>query len=345
MTAYASKSGRLENLLSLKGLACVLVVAYHVVAIDPRRNTAPDYLRLWQFCAVLAHLRMPLFAFLGGYIFSIRPVVLGTYQRFMRRKLVRLYVPAVTAGALYIVLSGLAKGGGGQIEYMNILRSLVYSTGPYWFVQAMVVIFFAVSLAEICGFLSTLRRFVMVLMVAIALNIYGNAGIVLFSLDGAVYLLPFFIMGMGMHRYSSLIRWKGWFPSVVAFVFGLTFVVQVAGIFGFHGAPIERNTLMALLLSTSSLLIAFHLVPPVKALDFVGRYSFTIYLFHFLFIGAMQRFGRVAGMEEDYAWFIATLIVGGSGPILVEKIARRLPDTLQLCLIGSDGGRIGAAAR
>jgi fucose 4-O-acetylase-like acetyltransferase len=205
----------------------------------------------------------------------------------------------------------------------------------YWFIQALMIIFVVVGLAEVLGFLSTLRRFALVLLVATAVHLLCNSHFKLLSLGAAGYLLPFFVMGIGVQRYSALIPWNRWCALAVAAIFGVTFVVHVAGVFGLGGVRLERNTLMALLLSASSVLIACRVVPPVRSLEYIGRHSFTIFLFHMFFTSAMRRIGGAAGMEQDYALFAAGLSVGVSGPLMVELIISRLPSTLQYCLIGT----------
>lgn len=325
MTAYASKSGRLENLLSLKGLACILVVVHHAAGIHPEMAVGPVYRQIWQISDALSHLRMPLFAFIAGYVFSMRPLAVEAYWPFMRKKLTRLYVPSVVLGMLYLLVSLLAPGVGSRHAYAELPGSLIYPVAQYWFIQALMFIFLVVGLAEILGLLSTPRRLGVVLLISIAVHQFGVSDIQVLSLGGAAYLLPFFVMGIGLHRYSPCIPWNGWCSAVVAGIFGITFLVHAAGVFGFHGVRLERNTLLALLLSTSSILVVCRLFPSVPQLDYFGRHSFAIFLFHMFFTSAMRRIGDVAGMEQDVMLFAATLFAGIAGSILVERLVRKAP--------------------
>jgi fucose 4-O-acetylase-like acetyltransferase len=322
------------NLLSLKGLACILVVAYHVVCIGTQADAGPDYRRIWQLCDVLSLLRMPLFAFLSGFVFALRPPAAGTYWPFMQRKLARLYVPSLVVG-MFAVSVALLVPGGASHDYTDLLKSLFYPVAQYWFIQALMVIFVVVGLAEALGLLSTLRRFALVLLVAIAVHLLSNSEVQLLSLSHAAYLLPFFVMGIGVQRYAAVIPWNRWCAWAVAAIFGVTCVVHVTGVFGLGGVRLERNTVMALLLSASSLLVACRVVPSVRLLDYIGQHSFTIFLFHMFFTSAMRKVGGATGMEQGYVLFAAGLLAGVSGPLMIELIVSRLPSTLQYCLIGT----------
>ena len=62
------------NILTLRGLACILVVLFHVIQSFLVNNIITSESFLVMFGALLAFVRMPLFTFLSGYVYSIRPV-------------------------------------------------------------------------------------------------------------------------------------------------------------------------------------------------------------------------------------------------------------------------------
>ena len=325
---------------SLKGLACILVVAFHVIGYGPHTGLElPDESWLRKFSAALSLLRMPLFTFLSGYLFSLRPVATGQYWRFLRKKLTRLYVPAVVVGVLYLVVSMIVPGNGVRPGLLEALRLPVYPFGHFWFIQSLIVILIVAGFAQVLGLLSTPQRYLLVLLGAIAIHLFGTTQIQLFSFGGAQYLLPFFFLGIGVHRYAGLVPRRHWIMAAVVGVFCVTFAIHIAGVTGIHGAPLGQRTPLALLLSISSVLIVCHIFPVVKPLEFIGRYSFTIYLFHVLFTAGMRTLARASGMDAVGDLFVFGLLGGIAGPMLVEVFVKRMPGPFSICLLGSNANR------
>ena len=84
------------RLQSARGLACLLLVAYHVIG-DPVTGglRLPASSLYHYFTLLFLPLRMPLFAFLSGFVYAYRPVAYGSRLRFLGKKLRRILVPLV----------------------------------------------------------------------------------------------------------------------------------------------------------------------------------------------------------------------------------------------------------
>lgn len=325
-----------DNIQTLKGLACILVVAYHVVGagVGSGLGLQPGSL-LFQFSEALSLLRMPLFTFLSGVVYAMRPVESGGYWQFLGRKFVRLYIPALAVGVLFFAAAVLTPGVNGGSSAYTLLDVLLFPYAHFWFVQALIVIMVVVGLSEICGLLSTPRRFALVLVASIAIQHFGSSGLELFSIGRATYLLPFFVLGVGLWRYAGRLQWNETFMLSVIFVFGVTLSMHVAGVLGVYGAPLEQRTFTALLLSSSGLLVMSRFVPPARTLSFIGGYSFAIYLFHVFFTAGMRIVLARAGVELVPLLFAAGLTAGIVGPILLEHGLNRMPRPVPLTLLGA----------
>ena len=82
---------------TLRGLACLLLVGFHVIGYSTTSGMAvPDDSGWRLFANLFTPLRMPLFAFLSGFVYAYRPVQPGQEGRFARKKLVRLWLPLLT---------------------------------------------------------------------------------------------------------------------------------------------------------------------------------------------------------------------------------------------------------
>jgi uncharacterized membrane protein len=63
---------------TLRGLACLLLVAFHTVGSTAASGLhVPDDSRYREFTNLFVHLRMPLFTFLSGLVYAYRPLRSG----------------------------------------------------------------------------------------------------------------------------------------------------------------------------------------------------------------------------------------------------------------------------
>lgn len=76
---------------TLRGIACLLLVAYHVIGGEEGRglDVSSGSFLVW-FSDSMAYLRMPLFTFLAGFVFAARPNLSSQTGRFMWGKVRRL---------------------------------------------------------------------------------------------------------------------------------------------------------------------------------------------------------------------------------------------------------------
>jgi peptidoglycan/LPS O-acetylase OafA/YrhL len=81
-----------NSINTLRGLACILLVAYHVIGGTPEQglHIASGFLRVGN--DVLAYIRMPLFTFLSGYIYSLKPIGNYSSSLFLKSKARRLLI-------------------------------------------------------------------------------------------------------------------------------------------------------------------------------------------------------------------------------------------------------------
>src|SRR6185436_8195287 len=94
-------------------LACLLLVSYHVIGGD--RDTglrlADDHIaaRINDFLALV---RMPLFSFLSGMVYALRPLR-GDIGPFASGKVRRLLVPMLVVGTGFALLQAAMSGTSG----------------------------------------------------------------------------------------------------------------------------------------------------------------------------------------------------------------------------------------
>jgi glucan biosynthesis protein C len=106
------KSHKDASIETLRGLACILLVAFHVIGEDNASglHVADDSALRW-YADSFAYLRMPLFTFISGYVYALRPLTaFDKWPQFLRGKTRRLLLPMFVVGTFLAVLKTYAPG-------------------------------------------------------------------------------------------------------------------------------------------------------------------------------------------------------------------------------------------
>ncbi len=96
-----------ENLDSVRGLACLLVIALHVVGDNASAGLHLPMTSGWHYVMIsIEFLSMPLFTALSGYLNAGRRVIRAEFAGFWSKKLRRLGIPLVCATMIVWLLWG-----------------------------------------------------------------------------------------------------------------------------------------------------------------------------------------------------------------------------------------------
>jgi len=276
---------------------------------------------------------MPLFTFLSGFVYAYRPATLGYAGTFAGKKFRRLLVPLLCVSTLYFLLTLVVPDSTGQLPLHQMWRIYVFPYVHFWFLQAIILVFAVVVVLESRQLLGTLRRYAIVLAVAIALHLYvrqQNAATSLFSAVQASYLAPFFLLGLGANRFRSVLLqpWCIW-VSFACFLGAMT-VHSIAVVA--HGQIAEPGTALGLLIGVSGTLTLIHTLPHFRPLAVLGAYSFTIYLFHPFFVAAARSILKLAQVSSTDLGFVLGVGAGLLGPPLLEHALRGMSLPRQILL-------------
>ncbi len=301
---------------TLRGLACILLVAFHVVGGPSQGLRLPADHLLPQLNDVLQLLRMPLFSFLSGFVYAWRPYS-GEPAMFLKAKVRRLLVPMLLVGTLFAVLQTHMPGVNGAQYDWRLLH--IVPVVNYWFLESLFIIFVLTACLEQFALLSTPARFSLFWLLA-ALGFVFNPMPIYFGLQGAAYLLPFFLLGLASNRFGEQLPHGPVMLSTAALLGGLT----LYQIFVMQAMP-ERPGIVALAISASLCVFLLRSHLELRWLAWIGVYSFAIYLFHSFFSAASRMALMQMGVRSVATLFIMGLLAGIAGPIVAAMILRRVP--------------------
>jgi surface polysaccharide O-acyltransferase-like enzyme len=310
-------SSRKLSIDTLRGLACILLVGFHVIGHDSTAGLRlPHEHVLPQINDALALLRMPLFSFLSGFVYAWRPYS-GQPDVFLKAKVRRLIVPLLLVGTFFAVLQSYTPGANaGQYDW-RLLH--IVPVAHYWFLESLFIIFMLIVGLEHFGLIATPRRFALVWLASAGIFLVNPMPIYL-GLQGATYLLPFFLLGLGSNRFGEKLPRAAVMLSTGAVLVALVLYLGLVA----RTLP-NRAEFVALVISVCACVFLLRCHFEVRWLAWIGVYSFAIYLFHSMFSAA----SRIALLHLDVhsvpLLFVLGLLAGVSGPIVVAMVLKRVP--------------------
>jgi peptidoglycan/LPS O-acetylase OafA/YrhL len=306
---------REPTLDTARGVACLLLVAYHAVgANDALGMRVADDSPYRLITDALAYVRMPLFTLLSGMVYAIRPVRADEVLDFLRGKIFRLLIPLICVGFLFVVTQRLVPGSNMRLDWHQMPSILLYPYAHFWFLQALFLVFLIVGALELAGLLSDRLRAGIALGVAALLFHASGLFTDVFAFKRALYLLPFFLAGVMIRRFTAD-RWK------IVIEICLIFAV-VSGAYGFVGDATHGLIKLLIPILAVSLLLSF--VPPIGWLAVIGVYSYSIYLHHVFGTAGLRILGGYFGAGQ-LPIFVGATLAGILLPIAIHRCLAGVP--------------------
>jgi len=346
MTTTAAPRHKDDSIETLRGLACLLIVAYHAI---PMADAAEGFLNYGYLGHCFRLIRLPLFTAISGYVYAMHALAPGDFRRFMTGKSRRILLPWVSVTLLTLGLravlqkgASVSTGGISPSVLQSVLQALWQPIDHLWFLPAIFWVFLATALLESTGRLATFRRW----MVACGAAWFGATFLLgvtqLPGSAGFFQLLPFFLFGLGLRRFRAELLG----PLAIR-LYGLAALVGMAihqmMWFGWVHLSATAYNLLVLFTVYGTQGLLFRFRREVPALARLGHWSFAIYLFHPISISIATRAAAAARIDNLHAVFTLKLALGLVLPVGLALVLRRI-GPLNLVLLGERGPRPSASA-
>lgn len=304
-----------REIQSLRGFACMLLLLYHVVGATQFMGLRIQDEWIRVLTDQLAAVRMPLFAFLAGAMSGYSSV---TGMQLVSNKFKGLIVPMLTVGSIFALVQNWVPGSNHQVQDWYLIH--VVPVAHYWFLESLFLIFCLLALLERVYPLNSAVRWFTAFSASAMLYLF-HPGFIWFGVSGAIYLLPYFLLGLGFTRYGwtklSHRTWRGY--SLIAS--GLILLaIQVS-----EGGPLNRFSFAMLV---AGLLFGAGLwLRPVRGiwLARVGDHSYAIFLFHVFFTAATRISLMRLGVQSIGLHVLAGVLFGVLGPVALQQAIVRSP--------------------
>ncbi|OYT17784.1 MAG: hypothetical protein B7C24_00545 [Bacteroidetes bacterium 4572_77] len=326
-----------KSVQTLRGFAIILVVMGHVIGYkgDEGMKVADDSFWRWLYYS-LEYFRMPLFTVISGWVYTLHPISKENINKFLDGKTRRLLVPLVAVGLIYFFIRLVAPGTNREVHLSDIWKIFVYQYDLYWYLPSLFWAFLLIAFVEYQSWMKKLSSWFLVLVITIIFlslrNIYLTTVPNYLGLIGMFYLMPFFVIGIGIGRFPKLMTNKIFVNSML-FLFLAGIVVQQLAWFQLIDLPFHgKASPLGLLVGMTGTIVLFRVHLVIPSLVYIGGFSYAIYLFHVFGTAGSRIFLYKFGLIHPVVIFFVSLIVGIIVPIVMEMVIDRFKLTRFLFL-------------
>jgi acyltransferase len=309
---------------SLRGIAAIVLVAGHVIVNNDIVRHGP-----WNFLWVLlVDIRMPLFTLISGYVYAMTPVDhWQDYPRLIKGKSRRLLLPLITVGAVLYVMKRSVPGLDSKWHTIAFWHIYVFRFEHLWFLQSIFIIFLVVGILDSSRLLASRVRWCAATAIAaiIFVVVHVPTEVDVFTVSGALHLLPFFLLGYGLRRYS-LFDLRGVPAAAVTVAFAGVFTLRLFTIFGVYHPDEFVDKAIAVGVGATALVLIYSArnLLNTRLLTWVGGFSFGIYLLHPFPVAASRKLLEHFGIHGDWEFLVVGVAVSIAAPIAFQIMFRNV---------------------
>ena len=320
----SNKKKKDQSIETLRGLAIILMVAGHVIGHDSDAGMQVEDNSLFRYFYIsFEFLRMPLFTVISGYVYALRPLKRTGVFPFLKGKSRRLLIPLITVGTLQFFTKYLVPETNATVKLHDIWNIYIFPFEHFWFLQALFWVFIIVAILEYNYILHSFKGWLITFAISFLSLIYLSGISNFFSIGSGLYLLPFFILGIGIFRYSTYLFNK---PSLM--LLGILFLsgITITQMGWFSEINFVDPMILGIMIhagSFSGIALLFRFRFAYKPLAIVGFFAFGVYLFHVFGSASSRIVLQYFGIENHTFIFIFGLTAGLFFPVLLEIITLR----------------------
>ena len=310
--------GVTKNIHSVRGLACLLIVAFHTIGDDVGEGMHLPDDSFWHYAMKsIVFLRLPLFTVIAGYFYGGHRVTRSDFVPFWKKKLRRIALPFACVTTIVWVLRWQVYG-----EPKSLFDAFLYGYGQLWFLEALLVIFAAVSVWDMVARPSAGALALAGLAAVMATQSFNDLPRIL-SLADALRLTPYFLFGILLRERGEWVR----NPRIGQFALGVVIIVLSCQQFAMNdfANEITRLQLPAVLAGMAGALFLVQKLPRNPLLETIGGYSYTIFLWHVVIGAAARLVFMKLGIVSTPALFLLIFLTAMLGPILLHHMLRWTP--------------------
>lgn len=315
------------NIETLRGIAILLVVIGHVIGSTPAGGMKIDYPSFWRYLYIwIDYIQMPLFTGIAGWVYALKPAINNPFKTFAYKKAIRLLIPMATVGTLYFIIQYLTPGTNMKGNLAEIWKIYIFPYTIYWYLPSLFLIFmgmYVIDKYKLCQSVKAwLFLFIATWGISLIIKTMPSDIPNLFSYKGALGQLPYFIIGVGIQRFSDkLYEKKSLDTYLILTCIGLA-LLQYKWYYAVNigeNIPFWYEALLPLWVA-STLMLLLHINRSCPFFTWLGSFAYSIYLFHGFGTSGGRIIATKIGISSSLFIFMIATGIALFLPILVEKV-------------------------
>lgn len=323
---------------TLRGAVILLVVVGHVIgsASDGGMRVSDDSFFRYFYDTFIDPIQMPLFTIIAGWVYSLRPPVYGNIKMFIIKKVKRILVPMLSVGICYFLVQYFTPGTNNKSDLLDLWKLLFFPYTLFWYLYSLFVVFVIVGLLDVFNKMDKLTNWFIIFVIAVIALFLRDLFIPFeapnyLSYKGTLYLLPCFVLGVGLNRFKHLFQRKSIvYASVLLLV--ICIVVQQLSWFKVIDYVVHKDDFFGLFIGFTATMILLRSRLELNWLIWFGSFAYSIYLFHAFGTAAGRIIPQKLNINSTLLIFAMSLLAGVVLPIIAEKILERFKITRILFL-------------
>lgn len=315
-----------EYVETLRGIAIILVVLGHIIGSTKLASmqVQDDSLLRYLYYS-LEYIRMPLFTVISGWVYANKPLVDKRYRlKFIKGKMRRLLIPMFVLSALMFLMRVFIPGTNLTPNLDRLPLILMFPYDLYWYLYSLFIIFIFIVYLDTKAWFHQFPYWLFSLGVAAAVSYASHKFLDnvpnVFSFKGGLFLLPYFLLGIGFFRYRHII-----FIKENLLPIGLVFIVAfgIQQFIWFSDFPhLSKGSVLGFVVGASATFLLFKFKFKNEFLIRIGAYAYSIYLFHLFFTGGVRIVLHTFNIYNHFIILTLSLVVAIAMPITIEILIR-----------------------
>lgn len=323
---------------TLRGAVIILVVIGHVIGSESAggMKVSDDSILRYIYYTFIDPIQMPLFTVIAGWVYSLKPVGTERIDNFILRKVRRILIPMLVVGMSYFLVQYFTPGTNNKGNLIDIYKLLLFPYTLYWYLYAIFLVFVSIAFIDHYSIMKTINHWLIIFSISVIALLIRDAVIAYelpnyFGYKGAIYLMPYFILGLGLNRFKVFFQNKLLF-NFIPLIFAICMCIQQLSWFKFIDYAVNKETVVGLLIGLTGTMMLLKFRLKANWLIWFGGFAYTIYLFHAFGTAGGRIIAKRCDIQSSSLIFSISLAAGLSLPIITEKILERFKITRSLFL-------------
>jgi peptidoglycan/LPS O-acetylase OafA/YrhL len=314
-------TSREAGINTLRAIAILMVVIYHAT-INPPPGSSVLYT---EYIMVIIYIPLEIFTALAGYFYARRRVERATLAPSIQLKARRLLLPLFSMTTVLLVMRLIIPGANKVPSAGDFVQAYIFRFEHLWYLQALFLIFVVISFIDAFELLKSwqgllaliLGWFLMSLVVPLN-KFFGYAGL--------VQLMPFFLVGYGLRRWPELLEMPRFILLAwLAFIVGMGLEqLDYREVLPLSDLIAGKYGVLNLFAGSAFCVLAIRYRREIPGLNFIGLFSFSIYIFHTIGMAVANRVAALTPWEESFGGLaLLKVLLGVFFPIAFHLSIRR----------------------